>query len=83
VTLRVSRGTIGIGALNRARDDFLVRSFLEPSKEFQTIFLFLNSFRNASEFIVQNGEGNTVSESVIRRIQIIGRGGHGLVECRS
>jgi len=83
VTLRVSRGTIGIGALNRARDDFLVRSFLEPSKEFQTIFLFLNSFRDASEFIVQNGEGNTVSESVIRRIQIIGRGGHGLVECRS
>lgn len=81
VDVHVIRGTIGIGVLNQMGDDFIVRSFLTSSKDFQTIFLPLPSFKDAEDLIVQNGDENRASEGIFRKVQIIKAGGE-MSECQ-
>jgi hypothetical protein len=70
VDLRVNSGAIGIGLLNRAGDNFLVRRFITPSKNFQSVYLPVESYREAGRFIVQNGETGVSSEVELRSVQL-------------
>jgi hypothetical protein len=70
VDLRVNKGQIGVGVLNRAEDNFLVRRFVAPSDNFQSVYLPMGSYREAGGFIVQNGDMRISSEVEIRSVKL-------------
>ena len=82
VDVRVIRGTIGIGVLNQAGDNFMVGKLLGPSKSFQTVFLRLASL-NVGDLIIRNGGENESSESVVRKVQLIKSGTGMAAECHA
>lgn len=70
VELRGKNGQIGLGILNRAGDDFLVRRFIAPTEEFQSIYLPVEPYGQSGSLIVQNGETSVPSEVEIRSVKL-------------
>src|SRR6185437_10922547 len=68
--IRVARGTAGVGVLNKEGNAFLVQRSVTPDDATQTIFLPIDSFSNAGDFIVRNWADNSASEGVIRAVRI-------------
>jgi hypothetical protein len=71
VELRGKNGQVGVGLLNRAGDKFLVRRWISPGESFQTVYLPVESYREAGGLIVQNGRTDGSSEIEIRSVKLI------------
>jgi hypothetical protein len=70
IDLRVNKGQIGVGVLNRGEDNFLVRRFIAPRDDVQSVYLPVESYHEAGGFIVQNGERAAESEVEIRSVKL-------------
>jgi hypothetical protein len=81
--IRVTRGTIGVGVLNRKGDAFLVSESVAFSDDIQTVFLPLDSFAAAGDLIVRNWDEKLSSEGVVQGARIASRGGQTPVACGS
>jgi hypothetical protein len=54
IECQVSSGPIGVGVLNPAGTDFLIRTPLRASSELQTVFLPVDDIGRMGRFVVQN-----------------------------
>lgn len=73
--VRVTHGVVGVGVLNRKGEDFLVRGATVISDDIQTIFLRLESFAAASDFVLQNWGEKSSSEGILLEVRIAGEDG--------
>ena len=81
--IRVTRGAVGIGVLNRNGDEFLVQSAGEIVDGLQTVFLRLDSFAAAGDLVLRNWDEKSPSEGVLQAVRIVAEGGKTPASCDS
>jgi hypothetical protein len=69
--LIVDKGTIGVGVLNLAENDFLVRQGLAASASPQTVEIPIWNFAQAGRFVVQNWETHSKSSVQLLSIRLL------------
>jgi hypothetical protein len=83
VNLRVTRGTIGVGVLNRRGDDFVASASVAPTEKVQTVYLRIESFAATSDLIVRNWEGQSSADGLIESVRIAAESGSPVEVCDS
>lgn len=73
--IRVTRGIVGIGALNRSGDEFLVQRSAEAGDAVQTVVLPLDSFAAAGDLVLLNWNERSISEGILQRVRIASESG--------
>jgi hypothetical protein len=66
----VTHGIAGVGVLNRKGDDFVASTSVAATGHIQTVFLRLDSFAAAGDFVVRNWNEKTSSEGILQAVRI-------------
>jgi hypothetical protein len=70
VDIRVTHGTVGIEVENVAGDGTLARTSVAPSNDVQTMFLRVDSFVAAGDFVVENWDNGSAAEGAVQAVRI-------------
>jgi hypothetical protein len=65
VDIRLMHGSVGVGVLNLVGDAFVASALVAPSDDVQKVFLRIDSFSAAGDFIVRNWDEESPSEGVL------------------
>jgi hypothetical protein len=68
--INVTHGIASVGVLNRNGDAIIDSGLVSSRSEIQTIFLRLDSFAAAGDFILRNGNESSFSEGVLGEVRI-------------
>ncbi len=79
--IRVTRGTVGVRVLNRNGDRGIVQRSAEIGDAVQTVFLRLDSFADAGDFILENWDQSSASEGILQEVRIAAEDGLTPAEC--
>jgi hypothetical protein len=76
VRQQVRSGQIGIGILDRKKNDFVNRRFVDREDTFQTIYLPVNTATGPSTLIIENGNSGGSGEIEIQKLAIVAEPPH-------